>query len=664
MKHLLIRNFIGLMLLSFPFFGYAQIGTTDNFYPVIDTIQLDTNRVQFVVKWPEAPTDTNAYSNPPKPLPQVTQDILGIDLENQQPQWKYFWEFGDGFFSRDSSPVHIYELDKGYKIQLRLTPIYSRNDEPVIIRGNGDTVTVATRLEVPPVQSNFPQESKSPVQLEPNWNAAKTSDTLTCAVSFRNLFQSARAGTIQLKLPKEGIAIIEDRIPFEDIEFDDQSETDSLVLTWTFDTLAFNEERTIFIDFRVDPDITEEDSDNFDVISKVIWDGDIPPPRRDPILNQLFGISSFDDNGGGVGINNGSVEPITQEGVNADVENFLISRARDPNSIEVRPKIIPPGTRAHQLEYKINFENLGLAEVDLVTLTSLLEGQHDPATLQNSGFTYMPISSTLSGPEFPQGPNRPKWSLTNGSGVVFPGEGGYLYYTIQTDNKSFQIGDKVRGQAIITLGADDTLKTNLAFTKVMNNNIKLPWYFGIKFGTNSQEAEFANGLSNEGYHFGVTARKALGRVDRKYQAFRTFPGSALPSFWYQVELMYNNLKTMDDTSGPNQMFFDSRFLELVPLQIRYFPEVNIGPFGKGFLGFSGGYKAAYLLGLDINDVESTLQEDFFGRIENVLFLDGTIFNNLGRPGISFGYRVNWRLNEVVSRDPVGRYYQLFVHLNL
>ncbi len=659
---LIASGMIGWLLFSSK--ANAQIGITDNFYPVIDTIPLGDNQYRFVVKWPGSPIDSNAYTNPPKPLPQVTLDLLGLDLENQQPQWKYFWEFGDGFFSRDSSPVHIYELDRNYAVKLRLTPIYSRNDEPVIIRGNGDTISVQQQLVAGVDQSNFPDDSRSPVELVPNWNAARTTDTVTCAISFRNLFQGRRSGTVQLKLPIEGVSVIEERIPYDDIFFNALAETDSLVLSWSFDSLDFNEERAFFVDFRVDPSITSEDSDNFDVVSKVIWDNEIQEPPLDPILNVLFGISSIDETGQEVGINNGEVEPITADGVNADVENFLVSRARDPNSIEVYPKIIPPGREAHQLKYRINFENLGLAEVDLVTLRSFLEEQHDPESLQGAGFTYMPISSVLSGPDFPNGANQPVWSLTNGSGVVFPGEGGFVDYSISTDKKRFRIGEKIKGQAIITLGADDTLKTNLVFTKVIDNRIRLPWYFGLKAGTNSQFSDFPNGLTEGGFHLGLTLRKALGRIDRRFQASPRFPVSALPSFWYQIELMYNNLKTMDPVPGANQVTFDYNFLELVPIQLRYFPSVNIGPFKKGFLGFSGGYKASYLMDVSINNFEQGIEGNFLDRIEHNVFVDGTIFNGLGRPGLSFGYRINWRLNKVISRDPVDQYYQVFIHFNL
>lgn len=665
MKQLLVLFWCGMIgYIFFPVNSNAQIGATDNFYPVIDTIPLGNNQYRFVVRWPKTPVDTNAYTNPPKPLSQATQDFLGIDLNNQQPQWKYFWEFGDGFFSRDSSPVHIYELDKNYAVKLRLTPIYSRNDEPTIIRGNGDTVRINQRLLAGPNQSNFPDNSTSPVQLAANWNAARTTDTITCAVSFRNVFDAPRAGVIRLKLPKNGISIIEDRIPFEDITFDTQSETDSLILSWQFDTLDFNEERTIFLDFRVDSDITVEDSDNFDVVSKVIWDGDIPPPPKDPILNVLLGVTSLDRQGSVVGVENEDVEPITIEGVNADTENFLVSRARDPNSIEVFPKIIPPGKKTHQLRYRINFENLGKAEVDLVTLRSFLEKQHDPGTLQGSGFAFSPVSSTLAGPDFPDGPNEPIWSLANASGVVFPGEGGFVEYAINTDDKRFNEGDKIRGQALITLGTDDTLLTNLAFVKVVNNDLKLPWMWGLKFGGNNQESDFSTGLGEGGYHFGLTLRKALGRLDRQYQAVRRFPASALPSFWYQIEFMGNNLKTTDSAAGANQITFDYWFAELAPLQLRYFPDLNAGPFQKGFLGISGGYKAAYLLNASINDQEQTINQGFVDRIEHNVFLEASILNNLGRPGLSIGYRLNWRLNKVFSRDPVDQYYQLFLHLNL
>lgn len=642
----------------------AQFNAEDIIFPVIDTttLGLGPNQVKFKVSFPN-PDNEGAFKDPPESLPQVTIDSFG--LADFPPQWVYFWEFGDGTFSQEEEPVHTYAIQGDYEVRLRLVPIYSRNNEPTILRGNGDTLRMRSQI-VNPTPTNFPADDRQrQILVVANWNAAKTFDTITMGVSFRNLQTLVdKNGEVKFKLPADGFTILNTRSSQAGVSIEGTAiDGDSLVLTAKFENLASNEEKTIFVDFRVEPGAGELDIENYDALGKVIFDDQFADTDGGFNFTNFLGFKVGEQNigGSGDGIPNIEYEPQTFVGLNADLEHLKISRARDPNSIEVNPKIVKPGQQVIDFSYRINFENLGAAPVSPVKLRSFLEPQHDAGTLQNTGFNFLPLTSTLTGPAFPDGPTQPVWTFTDGDGVVFPKETGLLDYKIKSIDKNFKDGDRIVGEALIIMGADDTLNTGKVFTRVVDNRLRLPWRLGLKFGGNSQFSDFPNGITEGGFHAGVTLRKALGKLDGSLKSRRRIRSDALPSFWYQFELMYNNFKTVDTLRGRTE--FDYQFLEVVPLMIRYFPKLNSGFINKGFIGISAGYKAAIPLSASIFQDELSLP-GFFDGIEHIVFAEGSILNNLGAPGLSLGYRINWRLTQTFDFDATDRYYQLFVHLNL
>lgn len=64
----------------------------------------------------------------------------GTDIRNR-PFWEYFWEFGDGHFSTEETPVHHYSVSGKYNIVLHLSPRYAQNKprnifRPLEVRGS------------------------------------------------------------------------------------------------------------------------------------------------------------------------------------------------------------------------------------------------------------------------------------------------------------------------------------------------------------------------------------------------------------------------------------------------------------------------------------------------------------------------------------------------
>lgn len=62
---------------------------------------------------------------------------------SKAPYWKYFWEFGDGHFSTDQSPRHVYQRNSTNPIRLHLTPYYSM-DKYKVLSGQAKNVKTGT----------------------------------------------------------------------------------------------------------------------------------------------------------------------------------------------------------------------------------------------------------------------------------------------------------------------------------------------------------------------------------------------------------------------------------------------------------------------------------------------------------------------------------------
>ncbi|MEZ4774597.1 MAG: PKD domain-containing protein [Bacteroidia bacterium] len=60
------------------------------------------------------------FSLDPKPVPPL-KPVGGT----VQPKWLYFWEFGDGHYSEEESPIHIFSRPGEYVVNVCLTPAYS-----------------------------------------------------------------------------------------------------------------------------------------------------------------------------------------------------------------------------------------------------------------------------------------------------------------------------------------------------------------------------------------------------------------------------------------------------------------------------------------------------------------------------------------------------------
>ena len=157
--------------------------------------------------YPECPPDFTTSN--------TWMDTLCIDeIERgteRYPDWKYFWEFGDGHYlkaeGRADTVVHTYtrEHSEAFQVSLSLTPIYSPTGRPP----RRSAFTPIDTIEVIPdaPNTNFSElDSLEEIKVEPHWDAATPGDSVLFAVSFRNLTtEASRDGEVCLAFPSDKV---------------------------------------------------------------------------------------------------------------------------------------------------------------------------------------------------------------------------------------------------------------------------------------------------------------------------------------------------------------------------------------------------------------------------------------------------------------------------
>lgn len=99
--------------------------------------------------------------------------------------WEYFWEFGDGSFSREENPSHIYVQPGDYAATLDATAHYDDGKKPKkkkrpIAVPNGNSALASTSF--PDV---FDAEAKQAIAMAAN-TQPRAEEELTCIISYRN----------------------------------------------------------------------------------------------------------------------------------------------------------------------------------------------------------------------------------------------------------------------------------------------------------------------------------------------------------------------------------------------------------------------------------------------------------------------------------------------
>ncbi len=142
--------------------------------------------------------------------------------------WTYFWEFGDGSFSREGNPSHIYALPGNYMASLDATAHYDDGKRAKRKKKGLDSTKLPSGGSA--TADVFDPKSRQMLAMEANAQP-KATEEITLVVSYRNLGMVQTDGRLHLffnekKFPTRHFEFVEARTHFR--EYPDNSTSEVL----------------------------------------------------------------------------------------------------------------------------------------------------------------------------------------------------------------------------------------------------------------------------------------------------------------------------------------------------------------------------------------------------------------------------------------------------
>ena len=622
------------------------------------------NKLKFQLGWDKL-APGSCHHNPPNPI--VSEQV-------SLARWVYFWNFGDGTFSRDSAPVHTFP-EGTYVVQAAVKPIYSDDDDPLgfVV----DTIVVGPgKADAPMAYEDSIKAGKS-LALHVNWASSRPQGRLLFALSYpkfklagdapRNLylvypdnmfrFRQVQSGAqpnsnytemfngIQHRVYEWRINAVENvNVPHDENSVIVELEVDSLVANLLPDTSS-QASATVMAMIRMENPKSDQKEDIL---------GSSSAKAGTPNDDVIFNTTGFQ--GGDVGVGT----PFFDGGF-TDMSSQLITLnwASDPNGISVEPQVLEPGTVSAPLKYEIQFYNGGTATAWNIAAEVVL----DPL-LQNNG-----VGSPITLSQYPAGfdfstllETTARWQDTS-AGLPSIGDSyklgfsqehafGHIQYQVSTKaNRVLNAGEKIRATAHIDM-ENSSVVTNEALVRVEHLSIRYPCVFGFKAYYNFNVGN--NAFHRSGFNAALTMRKALCKMpnpQNRYFFQSRIPKSELPAFWWQAELGYGQSKLQRTEADSLQL----GFLDLTPVMLRFIakkPDLRVGNlvFKRGW-GLSAGYTSSFLLHGKGNGGQSiNLSNWSFGdRLDHSFSASLDLLNLVGQPGLSVGMGWRWRNSAVTGQ---------------
>ncbi|MEL6674109.1 MAG: hypothetical protein AAFR61_18030 [Bacteroidota bacterium] len=298
--------------------------------------------------------------------------LPGSELYKNSPYYRVFIEYGDEHFNQISSPsaegATTVVFDHRYSSKppqrpprVRVTPIYSQNDEPpslTMLSGN----TNITNL------SGFPQESyfqgfPASTLVHPylSWNVLVPGDTFTVAIAYRSDQQiPSPAGTISLYYHEDFVSPVEGSLrSYNNEEAGTPIEPDDILAnprytakeTYSSSSMDNGTFNIMFVDMVINEELPLEEEGTLNTYVKLGY--------------------AFPGAAGG---------PPSQVSESGDVR-IKIQKGRDPNNMVAFPKPICENDPPTVLTYTINFENAGNGPVKDIQVEATLDDQLDREAL-------------------------------------------------------------------------------------------------------------------------------------------------------------------------------------------------------------------------------------------------------------------------------------------
>ncbi len=619
-------------------------------WPPVRSTTVSTSTYRFQLDWDRIAGNNSCYPRTPSPI-VAGQDSLA--------RWVYFWDFGDGTFSRDSAPSHVFKPGT-YTIKAALKPTYSDDDDPVGFAAQ--TITVSDGGQLPSYPTLIPAGSN--VALNVNWPASRPGGYVVLAITYPKITGNGQPNRIvYLAFPEAEFTL--DTVqtgppPVQQAEPLWWDQKKHVVYAWRFtrpDTSPTpNSENTLFIHLRVKDTVADSfPSDTSSVLTHVLamiqLDDNSSAPDRGNILGaEKLKQKGEDSLSRSEGILNSSSPWSGAEVVSRAI---ALNWASDPNYIDVWPKCLLPGSKDVRLNYTVGFYNGGSATADTLRVNAHMERAYLHAAkpvVVSSRPIFSQLDTSTLGNDFVA-----RWS-TNAARLPSLGQaqslgfdsahcfGEITFQILTRPGYAFQVGDAIRAIAHLRMERD-SLCTNTTTVRVCSRCVPSPWFWGIKVQHNATyRSTFWEHLN--GQHVTITLRRPLGGVcglpDDAIFA-RTLPKSAFPLFWWQGELGYGRTHLI--YSG--ERVFQIGHVEVTPLLLRFIarqPQWRVGSlvFPRS-IGLSAGYTASVLVE-GKEDGTPLIWSDFswVNRIDHSLSLSFDWLNLIGKPGLSLGVGWQWR----------------------
>lgn len=609
------------------------------------------NKFRFNLAWGKV-SDTCRHNNPPLPL---------VEEQEKPAQWVYFWNFGDGTFSRDSTPEHAFPVGT-YVVKAALKPIYSDDHDPLGYMV--DTIVVNATDAALSYPARIPQDSS--IALNVNWAASRPGGRLIFALTYKKIREQGEAPrTVYLMFPSNEFEFVGMQSgPAPSSSFPESFDgTPHRVYAWDFEAVDnandATDENSVFVELKVREGVADLLPDTVpELLTSVKAMYKLHPTQKAGQVN-LLGVANADKTSTGAYVGDSGVENSNFiDGL--DELTYLpisLNWASDPNAMSVYPAVLEPGATEAQLNYRIDFFNGGTATADTLHIDATVDNnQLNTGSLTTVATFPSPLAQSF------QSENTLRWASNNANllslgqaqDVGFPDEHafGFVNFTLKTKpGLVFKEGDRILAQAHIQMEKSE-VTTNQAIVRVQGLKMPVPCMFGLKVYYNFRFDD--ESFHRSGYNLALTARKALGKMpnpQNRYFFDSRIPKSVFPMFWWQAELGYGQTKLRNPEVDSVRL----GHLDLTPVLLRFIakkPELRFGNIGvKRGWGLSAGYTGSFLLhGKQLNGNKLDLSAWSFGeRLDHAFSISLDLLNLIGRPGISCGFGWRWRNSAVTQQ---------------
>ncbi|MCS7036701.1 MAG: hypothetical protein NZM41_08565, partial [Saprospiraceae bacterium] len=622
------------------------------------------NRYRLSLDWARVAGES-CHRNPPSPI---------VEGQDSLARWIYFWDFGDGTFSRDSAPEHVFRPGN-YTTKAAAKPIYSDDDDPVGFAAKSINVSSSGSSETPSYPPIIP--SGSNVALNVNWEASRPGGYLVFAITYPKITAAGQPGrTVYLAFPENEFVLDTMQTgpaPTLESEGLQWNEKQHKVYSWRFEqpdtTPTPNAENSLFVHLKVKDQVadffpTDTSSILTHVLALIRIDGQPAGGSGGNILgSEKFGGkagSGFQGQGGGV------PNSSPWSGVEMVARTIALNWASDPNYIEVSPRYLTPGTKDATLTYTIGFYNGGSATADTLRVNAHIERAHlnptMPAVQSSRPVFSVPTTASVGADHVIRwahnDANLPSLGQAQALGFATHNCFGEVKFRMTTrPGYAFRVGDTISAIAHLRMERS-FVSTNTDVLRVRERCLPAPCFWGIRAQHNLPYT-YDPWQHNNGYSLAITVRKPLGKVcglDDDAVFARTLPKERFPLFWWQGEVGYGQTSL---TYNEQRNFYVGH-ADITPVMLRFVarrPRWRLGSiYFPRSIGLSAGYTASLLLhGKENGSAISWDDVSLTNRIDHSLSVSLDLLNLVGRPGLSLG--AGWRWRNTALATSAGEWYQ-------